>query len=244
MIRNLPTLQNKSPSLTNATSLGKNHLANSVLIQQNPILHQSNRIVTAGLLSSYTSKRFAFQTVPLQQDNNREWISDVPLPTAEQKEVPTQREPDLVDEFAAEQPQFTLYEKRVGFDKHAVRFSYSTTMRTVFIEYATKKTDNTPYPLYDWANKTSYRATLSDLGVLLTVLSGNEIRSKVEKVIDGQNVAVEIAKNDKSSTFTLCISKPIKETEMERVIIKMEEADSMLLTEFVRCAVRRGLGFS
>jgi len=248
MIRNLVTLQNKepyvSPSLANATRLGRNDLANSVIFQQNPILHQSNRIVTAGLLSSYTSKRFVFHTVP-QKQSNKEWITDVPLmPSPDKKEIQIQREPDFVDGVDAEQPQFTLYEKRANLDKHAVRFSYSTTMRTVFIEFARKVTDKTPYPKYDWVNKTSYRATLSDLGVLLTVLSGSENHAKVEKLIDGYSISVEIIKNDNSSGFTLRVSKPIKENEVEQVVIKMEESDSILLTEFVRCAVRRGLGFS
>jgi len=65
-----------------------------------------------------------------------DWITDVPV-AIPKKTKQLQKEPDLVDETAVEQPQFYLYE-RYGKKKHAVRFSYSTTMKSVFIDYARK----------------------------------------------------------------------------------------------------------
>jgi len=227
-----------------------NNISRSALMDQNPILHLSNRVCTSGLLSGYSNRHFTTQTIPLRHNEmGREWITDVPLmPMGEKKPTQSfQREPDAVDEDAVEQPQFYLYE-RYHRKQHAVRFSYSTTMKSVFIDYARKIEDSSiTYDKYDWSNKTSFRATLSDLGSLLTVLSGNESQVAIEKNMNDEvhlTISLAKAQENNTTTFTIHCNKKVHGKEEDKAYVKVAEADAILLTEFVRCAVRRGLGFN
>eukprot|EP01118_Nematostelium_gracile_P018366 TRINITY_DN8137_c0_g1_i1.p1 TRINITY_DN8137_c0_g1~~TRINITY_DN8137_c0_g1_i1.p1 ORF type:complete len:138 (+),score=15.22 TRINITY_DN8137_c0_g1_i1:364-777(+) len=130
-------------------------------------------------------------------------------------------------------------------EEHAIRFSYSTTMKSVFIDCAkrAKSGDQSNYVKFDWSNKFSYRATLTDLGHFLAVLHGSQSKIELIKPHDSKDQVQLLLIKRPERSYELTLSKMNSERHhIANVVIG--EPKAMILVEFIKCAVRRGLGFT
>jgi len=225
MIRNIVNLSSKlpvNPVLVRATGIP----TPSVMLHQNPILHQSNRIVTVGLLSSYGQpKKGNGRTTSTFATNAATTTTDINKTGSDFKALPT----------------LSIHNKESG----NFVFKYSYSYRNAFVEAYPKALPGSAKP-YDWGNKLVMKLGLAELGKLLTVLTSTQENTLVtyESTKDGQKdtFVMTLEKATKDGCFKLFASKK-SETEEKSVSVELTQTDAALFIEFIRNSIRSGLGF-
>jgi len=227
MIRNIVNLSSKlpvNPVLVRATGIP----TPSVMLHQNPILHQSNRIVTVGLLSSYgqpkkgngrTSSTSTFATNPATT------TTDINKTGTDFKALPT----------------LSIQNKECG----NFIFKYSYSYKNAFVEAYPKALPGST-KAFDWGNKLVMKLGLAELGKLLTVLTSTQENALVtyESTKDGlkDTFVMTLEKAPKDGCFKLFASKK-SATEDKSVYVELTQSDAALFIEFIRNSIRSGLGF-
>jgi len=209
--------------------------------QKNPILHQSNRILTVGLISCYgkfQASNFATQAgSPLSKSIN--FTTKQPKDTAslDDLEIKKEKAPLLILVKENKDPSKTTL----------LQFRYVKS--TVWITSAPHRGDNNPSTdketQFDWENKLTYRIFPVDQAKLLNVLNGveNELNATSRFTSkDGAAVAVALQVKKMTNGFTLKVTNEVG-GQPKTLNSNLEPADATLLVEFLRCSIRHSLGF-
>jgi hypothetical protein len=218
-------------------------------MQQNPVLNYSNRIMTVGLLQrngSESCRNFrTVSTTPLLNNNNNNNNSNNNNsnnnPVEEVDKIPKQTQPQLT---------FFKPSKTNPEEGSAFQFRYSYPGKCVFIESAKQKASERPrgHPFganFDWEHKLVVKVNIHELGRMLAVLNGSELEvyllHNFEK--DGMKTSssCKFWKLNQTS-FGIQVGRKIDGQESS-LSAYIDQQDSILLTEFVRCSIRSGLGF-
>jgi len=194
-------------------------------MQQNPILHQSNRIVTVGLLSSYGQPK---------NRSNKQTITSAAFSTNANDLKVVGSEKENISRLP--NPQLTLSKK----DGTLMTWKYNYSLRSVFVD-GVNKLDGIKF---DWSNKLTVRINVGELGKLLSVLTSNEATTNLVHEVerDGIKFTATFTLQRTNGQITLQLGKKTG-SETETVFLQLEQSDAALLTEFVRNSIRSGLGF-
>jgi len=243
MIKNVVLLSNKlsvNPVVSRATGSPYGSSPNT-LAHKNPILHQSNRIVTVGLLSSYGLLQNASRSNPHQVHN------------------PT-KSASLTGQL---HPQLNFISpKSLEGRKSSFNFKFDTQEKVVEIEASALKEENTiEMEMEPIENKISVSIYLGEFAKVLTVLTTNEPEVTITRTPDeNKNTSLDPIDQSKLSfvlkrptdeipSFLLQLSKhniclDLDEETASSVSYRMNNSEAVLLTEFMRNSIRSGLGFT
>jgi len=208
-----------------------------LVVAQNPILHQANRIVTVGLLQSYGRGGITHYHAP----------KPAPFSTS----AAALDELDKVKPVLQTQPQLSFYKPNAtSIEKGAaIQFKYSYTGKCVFVEAAKQKAaadkSGKAISAYDWDSKMVMKIYVQELGKMLTVLTGTESAAEFAHTNEKDGVksfsSARFAKLD-AKQYQMTISRKTGD-DAAQLQVAIDHADAALLTEFIRCSIRSVLGF-
>jgi len=210
----------------------KPHNANS-LISQNPVLHQSNRIVTSGLLSSVGAMRTYSNGTTMEFGKQ----STFPTNRSTSPQFQQQNQPQQTQERS---PQLRIMKADQDVSKgKGVIFRYYNGFVTLQFFQQNQELGYTQGGIFDYQSPVAVsRLSLNDLGRCLTVLSGTTPSVSINKKTGGVESTLTLTKHS-DSHYVLNINSP----SGSKVETSLNQSDATLLVEFLRCSVRSGLGF-
>jgi len=201
----------------------------SFLTSQNPILNQTNRIVTVGLISSYglgarliNTHAGEFRFPPKQPT-----LSDTPSGDTLQS-----------DGEKVDYPVLNFYRTKEGGEGCALSVQYrgkSITLNAANQKGAEKK--------FDWPNKVIMKVFAKDMAKMLNVLTGVEKGFEVQYKITAEGelkIKCQLKKSGDGFNFQLTNEKG---EQKNSVSLNLESPDVTLFVEFLRCSIRSTLGF-
>jgi len=234
MIKNIVVLSNKrsvNPVVARATGTP---YSTSPIAHKNPILHQSNRIVTVGLLSSYG-------------------LLQTPSKSPYQVGINSTSKPSFTGEL---HPQLQFVSPRsVEGDKSAFNFKFEPQEKVVKIE-GTNIEDKSIDLSEEFENKISLSIYLGEFAKILSVLTTTESELLITRTSEkGSDQKAKISfvlrrpkdetPKDESRGFLLQLSRQyIGVEKTSSITYLMNNSEAVLLTEFMRNSIRSGLGFT
>jgi len=248
MITTVKKLTVKVPHLNPAVAKATHsHHTLASLSTRNPIIHSSNRIVTVGLLSSCGKTRMnQFHTKPQKLTETLKDVRDGTMSTS--GGAFAQLEAQMEGE-RKEAPSLHFYHSDFSPQQGAAfQFRYNHQTKGLIVDASAQKGEKVKgqRTVYDWENKLTFRANVSDLGKILSVLSGAEGRTSllhnVTKETDKFTAIFVLEKSDKGTPVTVSIERK-SENNDRSLNTTLNESEVALLTEFVRCSIRTALGF-
>jgi len=226
--------------------------SSSTLIQKNPILNQSNRIVTVGLLSSYSCRgkqgQSLFSSLPSSS------FSSSSFTTSKAESEVVQSTPEVVQSTAKvignRQPSLNISKPHIDTQKGCLlRLAYNYNNRTVIVTAAPQKGEKLPqqphyYSLqFDWNSKVSIVISLFELGRLLAVLSGSTNEAIVQTALSQVETSVKLSLSNKANSYIVNLLKEVDGKNVSNMQTTLEPTEVVVLVEFLRCSIRSGLGF-
>jgi len=194
----------------------------SFLSSQNPILNQTNRIVTVGLISSYGLGARLINTVPGDFRLNK-LAADTDLSGTEEK---------------VDYPVLNFYKAKDGGDGSALSLQYRS--KAITINACSQKGMEKKF---DWPNKVGMKVFVKDMAKMLNVLTGVDKGFEVQyKLTTEDELRIKCHLKKFGDTFNFQLTNTKGETTTT-VALNLESPDVTLFVEFLRCSIRSALGF-